>query len=75
MSVESNFGHIVQICPSLLDPEQTDGKSLKVYPLHDPRFVSLTRIHAKEVLAVRPALGEPIQTDLMRFCLCGYNVL
>jgi len=57
MSVESNFGHIVQIYPSLLDPEQTDGISLKVYPLHDPRFVSLTRIHVTEVLVAHAVLA------------------
>ena len=57
MSVESNFGHIVQTCPSLLNPEQTDGISLKVYPLYDPRFVSLTRIHVIEVLVVHQVLA------------------
>ena len=56
MSGERNSGHNARTCPSLLNPEQTGGKTWKVYPLHDPRSESLTRIHAKEVLVVRPEL-------------------
>ena len=57
MSVDRNSGHNAQTCPSLLNPEQTSEKNWKVYLLHGPKSVSLTRIHVTEVLVAHPVLA------------------